>query len=155
MKTAHRNAARAKREGLPKFWLPAASESRRITGKVACLDLIDRFTSGTATPDDMWDWIETGFMAAHMVHLLSTQEAVAFTEEAMAAVAEQMSTFPNVTGRHRRTGRVGFNSAELLAARAAAEVTTGLLDMDRHGIAERAAHWGQEQARALRGRFGT
>lgn len=155
MKTAHRNAARAKREQTPKFWLPAAPESLRTTGKVACLDLIDRFTSGKATADDMWDWIETGFMASHMVHLLATQEAVEFTDEAMAAVAEQLSTFANVTGRHRRTGRVGFNSAELLAARAAAEVICGLLDMDRHGIAERAAHWGQEQAHILRRRFGT
>jgi hypothetical protein len=43
------------------------------------------------------------------------------------------------------TGRVGFNGPELCVARAAAHVMDGLIDIDRHGIAVKAAHWSLAQ----------
>lgn len=154
MKTAHRKAAREKRKQLPKFWRPHTPESIQTTAKVVHWDLITRFTDGTATNEDMWSWIETGLLYSHMMYLLASEEAVEFTTEAMDAIAEQLATYPAVTKRYRDTRRAGFNAAELLAARAAANVMDDLIGLDRHGIALRAAFWGREQAKTLMTRFG-
>jgi hypothetical protein len=152
MKTAHRNASRAKRQQLPKFWRPATPESLQISAKVAHWDLLTQFTDGSATAETMWEWIETGLMYAHMVHLLAGEEAMEFTPEALDAIAEQLATYPAITKRHRDTGRAGFTAAELLTARAAANVMDSLIELDRHGIALRAALVGREQARVLMGK---
>lgn len=158
MKTAHRNASRAKRqlspiERLPKFWRPVTPEAMQTTAKVVHWDLITRFTDGTATNADMWSWIETGFLYSHMMFLLVGEEAVEFTPEAMDAIAEQLATYPAVTRRYADTQRVGFSAAELLAARAAANVFDDLMELDRHGIALRAAFVGRGQAKALMKKF--
>jgi hypothetical protein len=55
-----------------------------------------------------------------------------------------------VIARFRMTGRVGFNGPELCVARAAAHVMDGLIDIDRHGIAVKAAHWSLEQMDRIR-----
>jgi hypothetical protein len=153
MRTAHRNASRAKRQQLPKFWRPATPASLQTSAKVAHWDLLNRFTDGSATAETMWEWIETGLMYAHMVHLLTAEEAMQFTPEALEAIAEQLATYPAITKRHRDTSRAGFTAAELLTARAAANVMDSLIELDRHGIALRAAFVGREQANVLMSRF--
>lgn len=152
MKTAHRTASYAKRQHLaqlPKFWQPKLDTSQVIDAKVIHWDLIDRFTSGTANVVDLWDWIETGFTLSQMMYLL-TEDGVEFTYEAQAALAEQLGIYEDVIARYRTTGRVGFNGTQLQIARAAAHVMDGLIDMDRHGIAVKAARWSMDQMAKIR-----
>ena len=149
MKSAHRAAARAKRQNLPKFWRPALTESVKLDAKLTHWDLVTRISTGTATTDDLWDWIETGLTYSQMMRLLA-EDGSEFTDEAMAAIAGQLDIYESVIDRYRRTGRVGFSGPELLTARAAACVMDGLIDMDRHGIAERAARWSIETMRRVR-----
>ena len=147
MKTAHRRAAHAKRE-LPKFWQPTITAAQVSSCKLAHWDLIERFTSGQADHGDMLDWIETGFTYIKLMRLLEA-DGTPFTEEAKAAIAEQLETYTGVLERFRTTGRVGFNSAQLLTARAAAEVMDQLIEMDRFGFAVRAAQWSNAQMARL------
>lgn len=148
MKTTHRRAARAKRE-LPKFWRPTLTADQVSTCKLAHWDLIDRFTSGKATQADLMDWVETGLTYSELMRLLGA-DGTAFTEEARAAINDQMEAAVGVLERFRATGRVGFNSDQLLAARAAAEVMDQLIEMDRYGFAVRAARWSTEKMRSIR-----
>jgi hypothetical protein len=112
-------------------------------------DLVNRFTDGTATQEDLWDWMETGFTYSQMIHLLA-EDGLEFTDEALNAIAEQLLTYESVAARFNRTGRVGFNAQELLTARAAASVMDDLIEADRHGIAVRAALWSAEQMLKMR-----
>lgn len=153
MKTAHRRAAHAKRE-LPKFWRAPISADQVATCQLAHWDLLDRFTSGRATQGDLLDWIETGFTYSELMRLLEA-DGTPFTEEAKAAIAEQLETYTGVLERFRTTGRVGFNSAQLLTARAAAEVMDQLIEMDRFGFAVRAALWSNAQMARLQLSKGT
>lgn len=142
MNTAHRQQSRAKRQQLPpqlpKFWRAPLSQAQQLDCKLIHWDLIDRFTSGTATADNLWEWVETGATYSQMMRLLM-QDGTEFTPEALEAVAEQISIYDSVATRYARTGRVGFSAPELLIARAAASVFDQLVEIDRHGIAERAA----------------
>lgn len=149
MKTTHRRAARAKRE-LPKFWRPTLTAEQMSTCKLAHWDLIDRFTSGKATQADMMDWVETGLTYSELMRLLEA-DGTAFTDEARAAITDQMEAAVGVLDRFRTTGRVGFNSDQLLAARAAAEVMDQLIELDRFGFAVRAARWSIEKMRSIHG----
>lgn len=152
MKTAHRTAAQAKRQyqgQLPKFWQPKITASQQLDAKVIHWDLVTRFTSGTATRDDMWDWMETGFTYSQIMTLLAA-DGTEFTPEAIGAIDDQLQSYGSVIARWKATGRVGFNGQELNIARAAAHVMDSLIDMDRHGIAERAAHWSTAQMERLR-----
>lgn len=149
MKSAHRAAARAKRQALPKFWRPAMPETAKLDAKLTHWDLVTRISTGTACTDDLWDWIETGFTYSQMMRLL-VEDGTEFTPEAMDAIASQIVIYESVIDRYRRTGRIGFSGPELLTARAAACVMDGLIDMDRHGIAERAARWSTETTRRVR-----
>lgn len=153
MKTAHRLASLAKRrhlagqinpQDLPKFWRGKTTTAQALDCRLIHWDLIDRFTSGTADRTDLWDWMETGFTYSQLMHLL-TEDGTAFTPEALTAVAEQLQTYDAVANRYARTGRVGFSAAELLTARAAAEVFDSLIGLDRNGLAEQAAIWSTEQ----------
>lgn len=149
MKTAYRNASHAKRTriqdlDLPKFWRPKLEPSAQFQAKLTHWDLISRFTDGTANPEDLWDWMETGFTYSQMMRLLH-EDGVPFTDEAMHAIADQLESYEGVAARFSRTGRIGFTGPELLTARAAANVMDGLIEMDRHGIATKAALWSLEQ----------
>jgi hypothetical protein len=153
MNTAHRTASHAKRQHLaqlPKFWQPKLDAGQQLDAKLIHWDLVDRFTSGTATHVDLWDWMETGFTYSQIMRLL-IEDGSEFTDEAMQALAEQLDSYHAVIARYRNTGRVGFNGAQLNIARAAAHVMDGLIDMDRHGIAQKAARWSIEQMARIRG----
>lgn len=148
MKSTHRQQARAKRQTLPKFWRPALSADVKLDAKVTHWDLLNRISSGTATYDDLRDWIETGLTYSQIMRLLA-EDGTEFTTEALDAIAGQIGIYESVIARYGRTGKVGFSGPELLTARAAACVMDGLIDMDRHGIAERAAHWSIETMRRV------
>lgn len=143
---------------LPKFWRPKLEPDAQFQAKLTHWDLVYRFTDGTATPEVLWDWMETGFTYSQMMRLLA-EDGTPFTDEALTAISEQLLIYESVAARFTRTGRVGFSGQELQIARAAAFVMDGLIEMDRHGIATRAALWSTEQmvkvraahAQAIRG----
>jgi hypothetical protein len=154
MKTAHRRSAHTKRNRiqdleLPKFWRPKLEKEAQFQAKINHWDLVSRFTDGTANPEDLWDWMETGFTYSQMMRMLA-EDGTYFTEEAMAAINDQLLSYAGVIARFKKTGRVGFNSQELLTARAAASVMDGLIEMDRHGIATRAALWSAKEMVKIR-----
>lgn len=136
---------------LPKFWRPKTPAATIRTARIVHWDLLDRFTNGTATRDDLWDWIETGFTYSQIMRMLA-EDGSAFTDESMQAVAAQLESYPEVIARSNRTGRIAFTGPELQAARAAASVMDELIGMDRHGIALRAAQWSEIQMDKLRGK---
>jgi hypothetical protein len=146
MKTAHRIASRAKRnpEQLPKFWRPKLDEEQQFDCKMTHWNLFDCILIGTATRSVLWDWIETGFTYSQFMRLLSA-DGVEFTDEAAQAIADQINIYDAVIERYSKTGRVGFNGEQINIARAAAQVMDGLIEMDRHGIAVKAARWSLEQ----------
>ncbi|MDP2074603.1 hypothetical protein [Hydrogenophaga sp.] len=145
MKTAHRRAAHAKRDTMPKFWNRPLTSDQMTRCKLAHWTTIDQFTSGRATETELWDLVYNGFMYAELMRLLK-EDGDEFTEEALTAIAEHLETFTSVIERFKRLGRVGFSAPELLAARAAAaEVMDQLIERDRFGFAVRAA----EHANAL------
>lgn len=144
MKTSHRIASRAKHAPLPKFWQPKLDSAQVLDCKLIHWDLIDRFTTGTANVGDLWSWIETGYTYSQFMRLL-VEDGTEFTQEAMQALAEQLDSYPAVIARYRNTGRVGFNGEQLAIARAAAHIMDGLIAMDRHGIAVKAAQWSIDQ----------
>lgn len=133
---------------LPKFWRPKLTAAQQLECKLAHWDVIDRFTSGEADSGDLWDWMETGFTYRKLMDLLK-QDGTDFTPEAMAAIDEQLATYEAVAARYARTGRAGFNAAELLTARAAASVFDSLVELDRNGLAQDAARWSIEQMAAI------
>lgn len=136
---------------LPKFWRPKLDASQDIDARVIHWDLVSRFTAGTASMDDVWDWMETGFTYSQMMRLLA-EDGVEFTTVAQQAIAAQLDAYQAVAARFRRTGRAGFTGPELQIARAAAEVFDALLQLDRHGIAARAARWSTQQMASIRRR---
>lgn len=154
MKTAHRIASHAKHshpidpQALPKFWRPKLTASQQTECQLVHWDVIDRFTSGAADRGDLWDWMETGFTYYKLMRLLQA-DGTEFTPEAVAAIDEQLAIYETVIARYTRTGRAGFNAAELLTARAAASVFDSLVKLDRHGLAQQAARWSIEQMAAI------
>ena len=151
MRTSHRTQARHKREQMPKWWRPKLDADQVMDCKVLHWDLLDRMTKGGATGQDLLDWIATGFTYSELMRLLDESKVVEFTPEARAAIAEQLDSYPGVMERFRTTGRVGFNSAQLLAARAAAEVMDQLIEMDRFGFSVRAALWSEAAMKRIKG----
>lgn len=157
MNTAHRTASHAKRQyagQMPKFWQPKLDTTQRLDAKIIHWDLIARFVSGTANDGDLWDWIETGFTYSQIMRL-QLEAGTEFTAEAIAAISEQIDIYASVCERFRKTGRAGFSGPELCVAKAAAHVMDGLLDIDRDGIAVRAARWSIEQMNRIRALNGT
>lgn len=155
MSRNHRSAGQQKRTlttaEMPKFWRLKLEDSQRLDAQIVHWDLVTRFTDGSASGVDLWDWIETGFTYSQMATLL-VADGVELSEEALAAIAEQLDIYESVAARFRKTGRVGFDARELRIARAAAHVMDGLIELDRHGIAERAAHWSTTQTASIRRR---
>lgn len=134
---------------IPKFWRPKLAPSKQATCQVIHWDLITAFTSGTASVKLLWDWIETGFTYTQMMRLL-VADGTDFTDDAIRAMNDQVECYEGVIARLRTTGRAGLNGQELAIARAAANVMDGLIELDRHGIADAAARWSLAQMRALR-----
>jgi len=150
MRTQHRRAAHAKREIMPKWFRPKLTPAQESSCKLAHWDLIGRITSGRATEHDLWDMVHTGLTYSELMRLLE-QDGTEFTDEAKAAISEHLESLPGVIDRYRRTGRVGFNGEQLLAARAAAELMEQLIEMDRFGFAVRATEWAKAKVDAIRG----
>lgn len=134
---------------LPRFWRPKINEKAKLDARVIHWDLVTRFTNGTATKDDLWDWIETGFTYVRMMELLIA-DGLAFEDDAIRAMNAQIEIYSSVIERLRRTSKAGFNGEELATARTAATVMDSLLDLDRNGIADQAGRWSAEQMRSLR-----
>ena len=124
----------------PKFWRPKMPSEQSITAKIVHWDLLDRITKGTSDYADMWSWMETGYTNTKLMQLLHA-DGVEFSEEATQALVDQLEIYVSVSERFKKTGKVGFSGPELLTARAAAHVMDGLMDLDRHGCAARAAIW--------------
>jgi len=156
MKTKHRNASHAKQQRryqnqMPKFWQPKLSGDQCLDAKIIHWDLITRFTDGTATKVDLWDWIETGYTYCKLIELHQA-DGTEFTQEAIDAVSDQVEIFDSVIRRFKTTGRVAFSGPELCIARAAAHVFDSLIDIDRNGIAVKSAKWAiqvMDQIRAM------
>lgn len=141
MKTAHSRVSKSRREyaGLvPKFWRKKLTATQSLDCKIVHWDLITRFTSGIAEPQDLWDWLETGYTYLQIIEL-QQQDGTQFTPEALSAMDEQVDIYADVVSRYRITGRVAFSGPELRIARSAAGVMDSLSDIDKNGIAERAA----------------
>lgn len=154
MNTAQRTQSRAKRYqadpmALPKFWRPKITPAQQLDAKLVHWDLITRFTDGSADAETLWDWIETGYTYSQIMRM-HAEDGTSFTDEAMNAIAEQLAIYPAVIARYGATKRAAFTGPELNIARAAGYVMDGLLEIDRHGIAERAARWSIEQMTKLR-----
>lgn len=156
MNRAYRSAAQTKRTRLatsmPKYWLPKLDADQQLDAKVIHWDLIDRFTSGTATVVDLWDWIETGFTYSQIMRLLK-QDGTEFTGEAQLAIAEQLDSYLPIIKRYKTMGGIGLNGPQLNIARAAAHVFDSLIELDRHGVAVRAALWSCEQLAKIKREF--
>ena len=134
---------------MPKFWRPRLAASQCLDAKIIHWDLIDRFTSGAARSDDLWDWIEPGYTYSQIMQL-QMDDGTVFTQEAVGAISDQVDIYASVITRYRVHGRVAFSGPELLVARAAAHVMDGLIDIDRNGIAVRAARWTMAQMDRIR-----
>lgn len=137
---------------VPKFWQPKLPASTKMTVQVIHWDLLQRFTDGTATETELWDWIETGLTYTHMAQLL-VQDGVAVSPEAQAAIAEQLATYDSVVARFKKSGRVGFSPPEYLAARAAVQSMDTIIHLDRHGAGLRAALQSSAQMPAIRKKY--
>ena len=135
---------------MPKFWRPKLAPSQCLDAKIIHWDLIDRFTSGSADKNNLWDWIETGYTYCKLIELHQA-DGTPFTDEAIEAVAAQIGIFNSVIERYKATGRVAFNGPEICIARAAATVFDGLIDIDRNGIAVKAGQWAVQIMDAIRG----
>lgn len=131
-------AAHISQPVLPKFWRPKLPDSAKTTVQVIHWDLLQRFTDGSATEVELWDWVETGYTYQQMARLLQADGAP-ITPEAVAAIEEQVSTYDSVIQRFMRTGRPGFSGSEYLVARAAVQTMDTLIHKDRHGIGLQAA----------------
>ncbi|MCY1167803.1 hypothetical protein D9M73_77760 [compost metagenome] len=157
MKTAHRNASRAKAQRthyplIPKFWQPKVPPDRQLVAKVCHWDNITAFVNGTADVEIMWDWIESGLTYSEMARLLIA-DGKELTDEAVAAIKEQLEIYGSVTKRYQATGRVAFTGTELNVARAAAHVMDQLIENDRHGIAWASREWSNAQMAKLKAAF--
>lgn len=143
MNTTHRAASRAKRQytgQLPKFWQPKLEAIQCLDAKIIHWDLITRFTNGSATRDDLWDWIETGYTYCKLIEL-HQEDGTEFTNEAIAAISDHVDIFDSVIARFKTTGRVAFTGPELCISRAAANIYDMLIEIDRHGLSVKAGLW--------------
>lgn len=134
---------------LPKFWRQKLTESQQSSAKIIHWDLITRFTDGSATVVDLWDWIETGYTYSQIMQL-QMDEGTEFTQEAIGAISDQLDIYAPVIERYRVHKRVGFDGHEMQVARSAASVMDGLIDIDCKGISVSAALWSQAQMRKIK-----
>lgn len=133
---------------LPKFWRPKVTAVVKLDSKLAHWQMITAFVDGKADATTLQEWIDTGFAYSQMMHLLHA-DGTEFTGAAEHALVDQLEIYDAVATRYRTTGRVAFSGPELNIARAAALVMDELIQMDRHGIALKAAIWTTEQSARL------
>ena len=146
-------AARAHNKQLPKFWRPKISATQVLDARIVHNDLLTIIATGKASISDLWDWMETGFTYSQMMRLLA-EDGVQFTDDAIQALLMQLETYEAICARLRRTGRPGLSGPELQIAKQAAAVMDELIDLDRHGIAVRAAQWSMDQMARIRSAMG-
>lgn len=146
-------AARAHNKQLPKFWRPKISAAQVLNARIVHNDLLNRLATGTASVSDCWDWMETGFTYSQMMKLLA-EDGEQFTDDAIHALLMQLETYEAICARLRRTGRPGLSGPELQIAKQAAAVMDELIDLDRHGIAMKAAQWSMDQMARIRRAMG-
>lgn len=142
-------AARAHNKQLPKFWRPKITSAQVLNARVVHNDLLANLATGKASIEDLWDWMETGFTYSQMMRLLAA-DGVQFTDDAMRALLMQLESYEAICERLRRTGRPGLSGPELQIAKKAAAVMDELIDLDRHGIAVKAAQWSMDQMARFR-----
>ena len=145
--------ARGRNQQLPKFWRPKISATQVLNARIVHNDLLNRLATGTASVSDCWDWMETGFTYTQMMRLLA-DDGVQFTDDAIQALLMQLETYEAICARLRRTGRPVLTGPELQVAKQAAAVMDELIDLDRHGIAVRAAQWSMDQMARIRSAMG-
>jgi hypothetical protein len=133
---------------LPKFWRTNLTSDQKLDCKLIHWDLIERFSTGTAGHNDLWDWMETGFTYGQLARLL-VRDGVPLNPEAMAAINAQHAIYETVAQRFARTDRAAFTPQELVVARAAAAVFDDLVELDRNGLAKEAALWSMAQMQAI------
>ena len=152
MKALAHQYLRPQQRVLPKFFRPKLTVDKRSACQIIIWDMVTNFANGSATQDELLDWIESGLTCAHMARLLKADGEV-FTDAAMNILAELLDSHEALLARYRRhqpQPRIGFSEPELQTARDAAAVMVVLLEMDRHGIALRAAQWCARQMHVLR-----
>lgn len=147
MRTA--TSTRTRNHQLPKFWRPKISTAQVLNARIVHNDLLNRLATGTASTGDLWDWMETGFTYTQMMRLLA-DDGVQFTDDAIQALLMQLETYEAICARLRRTGRPVLTGPELQIAKQAAAVMDELIDLDRHGIARKAALWSMDQMARIR-----
>lgn len=146
-------ARSGRRKELPKFWRPKISATQVLDARIVHNDLLNLIATGTATTSDLWDWMETGFTYSQMMRLLA-EDGVQFTDDAIQALMMQLETYEAICARLRRTGRPGLSGPELQIAKQAAAVMDELIELDRHGIAMKAAQWSMDQMASIRRAMG-
>lgn len=142
-------AGRPRIRELPKFWRPKITSAQVLNARVVHNDLLANLATGKASIEDLWDWMETGFTYSQMMRLLAA-DGVQFTDDAMRALLMQLESYEAICERLRRTGRPGLSGPELQIAKQAAAVMDELIDLDRHGIAVKAAQWSMDQMARFR-----
>lgn len=111
---------------LPKFCQPKATLSRQLTTSIYHWDVIGQFAQGQADAQTVWAWAESALVYSEMTRRFVT-EGVPVTNEAVAAIDEQLDAVYALIGRFKNNGRTEMTDAELAAARAAAHVMDQLM----------------------------
>lgn len=133
---------------VPKWFRVKLAPAEQVRCKFAHINLIERFTNGSATKQDMLDWICNALTYARMVQLLADdgQELSACDQQVFA---EQVLVIDALVDRYRLHGRVGFSGPELEIARTAAGLMDQVIELDRHGIAAAAGAWAVAQMQRI------
>ncbi len=129
---------------MPKWMRPKLSAAEQTRCKFAHINLIERFTNGSATKQDMLDWICNALTYGRMVLLLE-KDGMEIEDMAKHVFVEQVLVIDPLVDRYRLHGRVGFSGPELEVARTAAGLMDQVIELDRHGIAAAAGAWAVAQ----------
>lgn len=143
---------KARRESLaliPKFFQPKATLSRQITTSIYHWDVISQLANGEADIETMWKWVEAALFYSEMTRRF-VAEGVPVTDEAVAAIAEQLDAVYALMGRFKNTGRIELTDTELSSARAASHVMDQLIAADCYGIAWHSIKWAQAEMKKMK-----
>lgn len=155
MKSKHRKASKAKRAALvlmPKWWLPKMEASQKLDTKIIHSDNLTPMTNGTATLEDLMDWMESAYTYTEVIRILRAEDMV-LTDEQVAPIAAQMAIHDQIMTRYEKTGRIGFSGLEYSIARAAAELMDNLSELEFNGSHARAVIASEPKKAAIRARM--